>query len=124
AAHALLGQAQATVDGRPAGGLGVHEMPRAAAPLPDPLVGFAPARDRGLDELAEEAPFVVVGRVAARVPAPGEIEDLAEGVELQLVGGVVARAHRTRAVVAPEVEAFGGDPALAADPEEDLQVVC
>src|SRR5438270_626956 len=82
-ARALPRKAQAAVDRRPAAGLGVHEVARLAAPLPDATVGLPPVRDRGLDDLAEEAPLVVVRRVAASVPAPGEVEDLAVRVQLQ-----------------------------------------
>ncbi len=47
-----------------------------------PFVGPAgKLLDRALDEAGGEVPEVVVGGVAAAVPAPGELEQLAERVE-------------------------------------------
>src|SRR5207253_2932589 len=107
-AGTVLGEAQAAIDGDAAGCLGVHEVSRLSLPLPDAAIGLLPALDRGLDQLDEEAPLVVVGRVTAQVPAPSEVEDLPEGVELQLARGVVAHAHRTRAAVSGELELLRG----------------
>src|SRR5439155_17471474 len=111
-------KAQPAVDRRPAAGLGVHEMAGLAAPLPDPAVRLPPVCDRGLDDLAEEAPLVVVGRVAPHVPAPGEVEDLAVCVQLELLSGAVSHANRAGAPIAVKVERVLAQTALAAEAEE------
>ena len=58
------------------------------------------------------------------MPAPALVDELAEGVELQLPGGLVSDPHRRGA--APALEPFHlllAEPALAADAEENLQVL-
>ena len=54
-----LGEAQAPVDRRPAGRLGVHEVKRAPPPLPYPAVGLGPALGGALHQRDQEAPVVV-----------------------------------------------------------------
>ena len=72
----------------------------------------------------EEAPEVVVGRVAALVPAPGEVDQLAVGVELELPGRAVADAHRADAAPALELgQLLLADAARAVHAVEDLQVL-
>src|SRR5438309_1848622 len=101
----------------------MHEVARLGPPLPDAAVGLLPMLDGRLDELGKEAPLVVVGGVPAAVPAPREVQQLAERVELELLGRLVAGAYWLRARVAGQVELLLADAPLAADPVEDLQVV-
>src|SRR5919202_3202101 len=64
-----------------------------SAYLPQPAVGLFPPLSGRIDQVQEEAPIVIVGRVTAPVPAPGHVHHLPVGVELKLVGGGVANAH-------------------------------
>src|SRR5947209_10623528 len=62
--------------------------------------------------------------MAATVPAPDQVDDLAVGVELALVGGVVAGPGRRRPAVALEVgEPLALDPAFTTGAVEDLQLL-
>ena len=90
---ALLRELQTPVERRPAHDLRVHEVERVAGPFPDAAVGLAPALRRGVDQVANEGPRLVIGRVAALVPAPGDADELAEGIELQLGARTVTDVH-------------------------------
>jgi hypothetical protein len=119
-AQALAREPQAPVQRRPAHDLGVHEVPRLAAPLPQAAVGLAPGLGGAVDQVHQEAPVVVVGRMAAPVPPIGEIDEQAQRIELKLRSCAVADAHRASAAIALEVELELGDPALAAHPVRDV----
>ncbi len=64
---------------------GHSQIPPSGSP---PLLGGV------IDQRDEEPPVVVIGRVAAAVPAPDQVHELAVGVELALTDGAVADAHR------------------------------
>src|SRR3989442_12060224 len=61
--------------------------------------------------------------MSAQVPAPPEVQDLSERVELELARRYVADAHRARAAVALQIQLLLDDPPLPADPEQHLQVL-
>src|SRR5436305_4446228 len=62
--------------------------------------------------------------MAAAMPAPGEVDQLAVGVELSLNGGIVAGVDRGRAPVALEpVERHRDNPPLAARAVQNLKVL-
>src|SRR5205085_6838170 len=95
-----------------------------AAHLPDAGVRFFPALGGGVDQADEEAPVVVVGRAAHLVPLPRQVEQIAEHVELQLLGGGVADADGRRPLVPLELRELELDEAtLAARAVHDLQVL-
>ena len=94
-----------------------------AAHLPQPLVGFAPVRDRGLDLAREHRPAALVEPVAGPGVQVDRVEQHPPDVVLALVPGAVADADRAGALVAGQVvESLLGQLALAADPVHDLQV--
>jgi hypothetical protein len=101
----------------------MHEVLRLT-PLPEAAVGLAPAFDRSFDEVDEEAPVIVIGRMATLVPAPALLHQLAVGVELKLADGRVADPHRADSAVAGEmVERDLVQSALATHPVERLHVL-
>ena len=109
--------------GDPAECLRVDEVARLPAPLPQPVVGIAPALNRVLDKVDEEAPVIVVWRVAALVPAPALLEQMPVGVELELLRRVVADADDPAAAEPGELLDLGHVHApLAADAVEDLEI--
>src|SRR5205823_196530 len=111
--HRIVRELDGALDRRPAQGLRVDEVLRLVAPLPDAAVRLRPALAGHIHEVDDEAPQVVVGRVAARVPAPREVEQLAVGVELELTGRGVADAHRARPAPAVRpVQLLLGQPPL------------
>ena len=61
--------------------------------------------------------------MASLVPAPGEVQDLAVGIQLQLSDGAVADSHRPRSAVAVQVELLLEEAALSPDPEDDLKIL-
>src|SRR5207249_5332549 len=77
-----------------------------------------------LDQIHEEPPVVVVGRMSPPVPAPRQVDDLAKGIQLALARGFVSYAHRADATVALQVgKRLHLETPLAADPVDDLQIV-
>src|SRR5207248_7288377 len=76
-AHGLVGELDAALDRRPAQRLRVDEVLRLLPPLPDTGVRILPALAHDVDELDDEAPQVVVRRVPAAVPTPGQVQQLA-----------------------------------------------
>ena len=98
-----LGQAQPAVQRHPAQHLGVDQVPRPAAQLPDPTVRGRPALGGLVDQLDQEPPVVGVGGVPLPVPGPGQVQQLPVDVVLVLVGGGVADPHRPGAAVALQV---------------------
>src|SRR5439155_18750066 len=124
AAARVLRQADATVEGDPAHRLGVHEVTRVAAPFPDPAVRLVPLPRRALDDVLDERPHLVVGRFAPLVPAPREVQELAQRVELALPRRAVADAHRAEAPPAlPPVELLLGHPPLSPDAVKDPPLI-
>src|SRR5207244_8513120 len=86
-----------TVEAGPGHHLGVGEVPRRAAYLPDPGVLFAPAVLEPGEQLPEQCPAKLLGLDAVCEGVVGGVEQLPVDVELQLRRGRVADAHGPRA---------------------------
>ena len=123
AAHALVGERERAVERRPAHHRRVHEAGRPVPQLPDARVGLVPAGRRRVGQVADEAPHVVVGRVAAAVPAPGQERQLPQNVVLALDRGGVPDTHRSRAAEAGHVDLELQQPPFAAHAVGDLELV-
>ena len=122
-AATALGDADRAVDRHPAHEPGVQELLLAAANLPDAFVRHAPVVAHPVDEPAR------AGSTGRRRPVStvlvehvDDVQQLAVDVELELVVGAVADAHRRGAPVALEViENLLGQVVAAVDPVHDLQ---
>ena len=89
------GDRDATIDRGPTHHLRDHEVAGGSPLLPDPVVRLAPAATHRIDDGPSELPMSI-GEVHARAAqAVHEIDDGTEHVELQLVLGQVADAHRS-----------------------------
>src|SRR3954452_9213714 len=121
--HAGLGQVEGALQRHPAEHLRVGEVPWACAPLPNAAVRLLPALGRGVGDVDDEAPVVVIRLVTALIPAPALLDQLAEDVELRLLGGLVPDPHRLRSAVSIESEVDLLLAALATDAVHDLQVL-
>ena len=98
-------------------------MLTVAADLPDSFVRLLPDRLEVFEKRCERV-AEIVGRDAGDAGLVHRVHDLAEHVELQLVGGPVADAHRTRPTEPLEpVELELGQPPLTAEAVHDLQLV-
>jgi hypothetical protein len=84
------------------------------ADLPQPASGSSHRCDDGLDELEDEVPAVDGHGLADLLGEVAELHRGAVDVELQLVGGAVADAHRSGAPVALEVVELELDEVLLA----------
>ena len=93
------------------------EIAPGAPHLPDPFVRGLPDRLDEVDQPALERPGVVVARKLGALGLIEAVDHLAVDVELKLIAGGVADAHRPGALVAGEpVERLFGEPALTAGP--------
>ena len=102
----------------------MHEVLGIARPFPDPAVGFGPPLGRVVDQRHQEPPVVVARRVAAPVPAPRQVDELAVGIELELSGGVVPDPDRSRTSVSLEpLDDVAPESALAAHAVHDLEIL-
>ena len=90
----LLGQFDDAIERHPGHHLRIDEMPGLAADLPDSLIGLAPLVQHPTRDPAEEVPEDVVDLAAVPPVEIGRIEQLAKDVELELLRGAVADAHR------------------------------
>ena len=115
----------AAVERDPGHHLRVGEVPARAAHLPDALVGLVPAPSTSSSSsTCWSAQPRIVRRDAVRARLVQRVDDLAVDVELELLGGGVADAHRPRALVAGQpVDLPLGQPPLARDAVHDLQLV-
>ena len=97
-------------------------MTRLAAHLPDARVLLAPAPRRRVGQVGDEA-WISGMQVAEPLAVEVQrVEQLAVDVELGLVPGAVADAHRARVAPAAQVRQLAlGQVVLAADPVHDLQ---
>jgi hypothetical protein len=103
-APVLLDRGDRPVGRHPRHHLGVREVSPRAAHLPDAVVGFAPHLAQVIHNGALHAPGLIdlrVGRVLLELLDHrrltrhlGDVHDLTEDVELELVVGAVADAHR------------------------------
>ena len=99
-------------------------MPRLAAHLPDALVALAPPGRGRVGAGHEEPPGVVVDVVEVVAQLVGGAEQLAVDVDLLLVPGAVADAHRAAVPPALQVRQRSlGEVVLTTDAEHDLQAV-
>ena len=120
----LLDVAHGAVERDPRHHLRVREVTLGPAYLPDARVRSSPARLEPLDQLELQRPDLVVRNAAADAGLVERVPELSVDVELELLRGGVADAHRRRALVAGEpVELELLEPALARDPVHDLHVV-
>lgn len=117
-------EADRAIERDPAQQLGAEVVAVALAALPDTGVRLAPVAGGALGETGEELGGQVVELAELVAQDPGSFEYLAEHVELLLVPGGVADAHRPAVAKAGEVlELVLGEVALALDAEHDLHVV-
>ena len=110
------------VERDPAQHLRGQVVARLAAHLPDARVLLAPAARRRVGELGHEALDLRVQLAEPLAVEVERVEQLAVDVELDLVPGAVADAHRRRVAPAAQVgEHALGQVVLAADAVHDLQ---
>jgi hypothetical protein len=92
------------VERDPAEELGVEKVARAAANLPDTVVGLAPAQDGLVGHVSQRVPqFRPDGQAHPLVVQVGGVYHLAANIELLLSAGAVTHAHGPRAAVAFQV---------------------
>ena len=124
AVAAFLGEVGAARRGHPAQDLGRGEVLGLTADLPDPLVGFAPVLQGGVNEPGEPFPHRRddLGGPAAELDVDG-VEDHSPHVVLVLVPGAVADPNRARSPIPGQVaESPFGQVAFPADAVHDLQL--
>ena len=118
-----LDGADRAVERDPGHDLGVDEVAALAADLPDPLVRLVPRALEEVEERELQPPGRLLGGQPALAPLEHRVHQLAEHVELELVGGGVADPHGRRALVAGQpVELELGQPPLARGPVHDLHL--
>ena len=93
------GDGDPPVEGHPAHHLGVDEMPGAAAHLPDAAVLLAPVLANGVADVRQQGPDLQVDFADVAGQLEGGVHDLAVNVQLPLLDGGVADAHRPRPLV-------------------------
>src|SRR5262245_16156344 len=81
------------VERHPGHDLGVRELPPTAANLPKSLVGLLPNRFQMFDQLVLQVPFGALRRQAAIGTLEQGVHDLAEDIDLQLLGRGIADAN-------------------------------
>ncbi len=92
--------------------------------LPDALVGVTPCPHGQVRQLGQEG--TIRRRQLAACPREEvrSVHELTVGVELELVGGAVAHAYRSRAEMAGEMgQVHFWQQALTGDPVHDLQII-
>src|SRR5438876_1205384 len=94
-----LGELRRSIERNPAHGLGLGEVLGLHPHFPDSRVRLAPVVGHEVGELRELVHRVAVDPGAASHVSEGGVEQLAERVELKLVGGRVADTDRPRAAV-------------------------
>jgi hypothetical protein len=116
-----LSQHDAPVDGDPTHNLGVHEVLRLTANLPDPVVRLGPPAGRHVHQPMKEIPVIDGRRALPLIPSPGKLQQLTIDVELYLRGRVISHSDRSSAPVTVEVGEFVfRQSAIAVDPIHDL----
>lgn len=100
----MLGKPHRPVGRDPAEELGIEEVARAAPDFPDPLIRRAPAGGGLVREGPEHGPELGAERPwHQRIAEVCGIQHLAIDIELRLVSGRVADAHRAGVAVPAEV---------------------
>ena len=119
---ALGGDARPPLEGHPGHHAGVGEPLHRAADLPHPVVGLLPVPLEPVELAAQRHPELVGDGLGIPVVEVHRVHQLAVDVQLQLVSGPVADAHRPGVPVAPQVvqALLGGDRA-AVEGVEDAQ---
>ena len=112
------------VEGDPRHDLGMREMLRRSAHLPNALVGLIPDLAPNVQARpARSRPRVDRGQAVA-VSMVERVEDLAVNVELRLIDCGVADADRARSFISGQPWHLPlGQPPLAAQPVHDLQLI-
>jgi hypothetical protein len=90
----LGGNVERAIDGQPAHRLGVDVVARGRSDLPDPLICFLPAVLDRAHQILDQAPVPRRERRSGPAQLADERQDGPEDVELDLVVGGVADAHR------------------------------
>ena len=101
---ALFSEAQAAVERNPAHRFRLHEVPWLAAHLPHTCIRLTPSFGCKVDDTRQEAPVVIVRRVATSIPEPREIEKFAVDVVLLLTRRAVADADGPSVAIPVEVQ--------------------
>ena len=94
------------------------------AKFPDPTVRFAPAGNDGIDQLHQKFPIIIIRGVSASMPMPGQIQQFAIDIPLNLRLCGIAHSYRSDAAIAFQL--FHGhfiQSPLTADPIENLKLV-
>ena len=120
--RAFRGQTEATIEGDPAHNAGMEKFMLPPAHFPDPVIFRVPMITDPIQQTCQIHPQVMGDGFAIFVIEIDCIHQLAINVELQLVSGTVANAHRRRLLVALQVgeELLGPDTA-SVDAVEHLQ---
>src|SRR5581483_12016356 len=102
-AHPAIGvHVEQAIERRPAEHPRVGIVPAAGARLPDALVGLVPVAAYVVADAAQQALRLAIEGAAVARELVGGVDDLAVDVELELLRGGVAGAHRARPAVAGE----------------------
>src|SRR5918998_848241 len=101
--------------------VGVVEAP--GAPLPDPLIWFAPSPAYRMTETVEHPARITVEAPAAVQEPSGAVDDLSVDVELELTLGIVADPYRARPRVAFQMHQLPfGQPRLSENVVEHVEL--
>src|SRR2546421_8302694 len=118
-----IGKVECAVQGDPTHELGVQEISWLATHLPDALVVIAPAGCRGVGHLDQEVARDLVESTEFVAQAVCRPEEFAVDIELALLPGAIAHAHRPAGTPSRQVlERAFREIALAANAEHNLNV--
>src|SRR6188472_4493265 len=118
---ARVALAKGAVQRHPAHHLGMREVQRLAAHLPDARVGLAPDATDEVCDASESAAGLAVDPPARVRVDQSCLQQVAVDVELGLRGGVVADSYRTRSAVPIQLECPFGCALAAVEAVENLQ---
>src|SRR6266702_3360609 len=118
-----IGKFDSAVKCDPTHELGVQEIPWVSTHLPDALVALAPACCRGVGYLDQEVARYLVESTELVVQAVCCIKEFPVDVELALIPGTVADAHRAAGTPSRQViERAFREIAFAANSEHNLKI--
>src|SRR6266571_2757779 len=118
-----VGKFDGTVECHPAHELRVEEIPRASTYLPDALVRLLPTCCRRIGNLDQEGACDLIELTELVAEEASRAEELTVDIELALIPGPVADAHRSAGTPSSQVaECALAEVVLAANSEHDLEL--
>ncbi len=116
-----VGHSRRAVERHPAHHLGVGEVTRLAADLPDAAVGLAPDLTDEVCGLGQPAAGLAIESVGSAAVEPRRLHQIAVDVELALVDGPISHPYGLGVAVAGQGELGLGRPGAAVEAVEDPQ---